>query len=1097
MRAAHPHRPFVLAVSLIAASCAGPEADDAIGAKNLEGVGWVVSFTLINADNDQPIAGFDPIPEGATLNLATLPTPRLNVRANTSPATVGSVKFGLDGNAEHRIETTPPYALQGDVFPDYWAWTPSVSPHQVTATPYSGGGGSGTPGTGLTLNFTVTNTAPPSMPARIAISSDGNDHDCDDYTATPFSIAILAKTGNASRLVYYGHSDHIWSTGTDGLCAGGNREAEMHISTVDTANLWGGFAPGIFFNAKAQLSSATAALAAQINASSSTNPLWIVGAGPMDVIGRALTQSDPAKRQYVTVLTHSEWNNDHAPLHGSQWSFQALGTTGVNLHTIQDQNAGLRVDPSRYTWTRDSSDPKINWLWQRHLASGLGSEPAFDPSDAGMIYWLVTGGVNGGDASATPEKLKTLFGVVDPPAGSQAVVSFTLIDAGSNQPIATHDPIPPGATLNIATLPTRNLNIRANTNPAQVGSVRFGLNGNANHATETAFPYALFGDNGGDYNPWTPTPGPYTVTGTPYTLGGGGGTAGTALQLSFTVIDQAGAQNQAPTVNAGPDRSVTFPSGVAIDATVSDDGLPSNTLAASWTKVSGPSTVTFSSGTSVDTTATFGAAGSYTLRLTASDGALSASDDVNVTVTSAPQGQSVVSFTLIDAGSNQPIAAFDPIPPNATLNLATLPTRSLNIRANTNPTQVGSVRFGLGGNANHSTETAFPYALFGDNGGDYNAWTPAPSTYTVTGTPYTEASAGGTPGTALQLSFTVIDQPPPGGGGMVFPGASWATQTPEQQGMDSADLNAAFAYLGTHMATNETLVIRNGYVIRSSAGVNNRHQVWSTTKSFTSTVLGLLIDEGRVTLDTPARNFDANLTSLYPNVTMRHFATMTSGYDAPGASYDQIDGSENPYVPGTPVFVPGTQFLYFDDAMNEFGKVLHAVAGQDVRTYFQTKIAGPVGMSMFDWGTVLGHPWRGTSGNWEAGVQLTALDAARFGHLFLNRGRWAGTQLISEAWVTAATTNQVPHSLGVNPLRGDGRGIYGFNWWCNGFKVDGQRRFPAAPAGLFFTAGKYANMIFVIPEWNMVIVRLQDGGTESPSDAVWNTFFSMIGQSFL
>ena len=68
----------------------------------------VVSFTLINADTDSPIPGYDPLPNGATLNLATLPTRRLNIRANTSPSTIGSVRFGYDSNANYRIQNGNP-----------------------------------------------------------------------------------------------------------------------------------------------------------------------------------------------------------------------------------------------------------------------------------------------------------------------------------------------------------------------------------------------------------------------------------------------------------------------------------------------------------------------------------------------------------------------------------------------------------------------------------------------------------------------------------------------------------------------------------------------------------------------------------------------------------------------------------------------------------------------------------------------------------------------------------------------------------------------------------------------------------------------------
>jgi len=127
--------------------------------------------------------------------------------------------------------------------------------------------------------------------------------------------------------------------------------------------------------------------------------------------------------------------------------------------------------------------------------------------------------------------------------------------------------------------------------------------------------------------------------------------------------------------------------------------------------------------------------------------------------TTAPPGQSVASLTLIDADNDVPIAGYDPIPDAATINLATLPTRNLNIRANTNPAAVGSVRFGLDAIASYGTDNAAPYALAGDtNGTDYLAWTPSVGSHTVTATPYSAADAGGTAGTARTLSFTVTDK---------------------------------------------------------------------------------------------------------------------------------------------------------------------------------------------------------------------------------------------------------------------------------------------------------------------------------------------------
>ena len=119
----------------------------------------VVSLTLVNADTDLDIG---PLTNGMTLNLATLPTRNLNVRANTNPATVGSVRFGYNGNASYMIQSGAPYALGGDSGgTDYHAWTPAVNPSSsIVATPYSGENATGTAGTALTVSFSVIDQAP-------------------------------------------------------------------------------------------------------------------------------------------------------------------------------------------------------------------------------------------------------------------------------------------------------------------------------------------------------------------------------------------------------------------------------------------------------------------------------------------------------------------------------------------------------------------------------------------------------------------------------------------------------------------------------------------------------------------------------------------------------------------------------------------------------------------------------------------------------------------------------------------------------------------------------------------------------------------------
>ena len=120
------------------------------------------SFTLINADTDKPISGFDPMPNGATLDLQKLPTRNLNVRANMG--TAGSVRFALDGNKNYQTENNAPYALAGNSGSNYYDWTPSSGKHTLVATAYSGANAGGSVKSTLTLDFTVVSGSGASSP---------------------------------------------------------------------------------------------------------------------------------------------------------------------------------------------------------------------------------------------------------------------------------------------------------------------------------------------------------------------------------------------------------------------------------------------------------------------------------------------------------------------------------------------------------------------------------------------------------------------------------------------------------------------------------------------------------------------------------------------------------------------------------------------------------------------------------------------------------------------------------------------------------------------------------------------------------------------
>lgn len=338
-------------------------------------------------------------------------------------------------------------------------------------------------------------------------------------------------------------------------------------------------------------------------------------------------------------------------------------------------------------------------------------------------------------------------------------------------------------------------------------------------------------------------------------------------------------------------------------------------------------------------------------------------------------------------------------------------------------------------------------------------------------------------------------------GSMVFPGTAWKRGKPESQGVDSAKLEAAVKYLAEHSGRDgvkRLIVVRNGRVIWAGPQIDCPQRVWSVSKAFTSTAHGLLIEDGKCTLGTLAKEYNPELATLYPTVTLRHLATMTSGYDGVGGSYDFDDrgrGDKNALVaPLPPFFAPGTKYQYWDEATQQYGYVLTQIAGEPLADLLTRRVLGPIGISTAKWLP----DTTGEVPNWTGGLVISAADLARFGHLFLNKGNWNGRQLIDANWVREATVVQVPPSIpnALPSTTRKGSGCYGYHWWPNGILPNGRRRWPDAPAQMYARSGYNNNDLFIIPPWNMVIVRLGlDQQEHNITTAEQNVCLKMIAQA--
>ena len=504
----------------------------------------------------------------------------------------------------------------------------------------------------VALAATPAGTAAASQ--RFALCNDGNFHDRDDICALPMELALLSAAGQAGSVVHVEYSNHFWESDS------AQAAAMQQSATVNTANTWGGFNTSVFFDAHSGNNVNLAAvnhLTNAINQSSASSPLTIMAGGPMQTIGMALAASRASARPYVTIISHSTWNDVHSGnfgpsegLTGTTYNWSQLGTMGANLIHIKDQNATINGTYAEYSWLNGSGNARLQWLWDRGQAAGKSN---FDCSDAGMTYYALTGDVN-----ASPAKVRTLLTAPAPtptPASvrincggpaytdtaGQTWPQDSFFSGGTARKYSSSQFVSGTAD---ATLyqSERFAQTLAYTIPVANGSYVVTLyfaEMYHNAPGQRVFSVTLEGQPViKDLDIWA-TVGKFAALQRTFGVTVNDGAleiVGTAsvdnAQLAAIQVKPA-TVNQAPTVYAGPDQAITLPNAATLTGSAVDDGLPNppGTLTYTWSKASGPGTVNFANPHAASTTASFSAAGSYTLQLLASDGALSGSDTVAIT----------------------------------------------------------------------------------------------------------------------------------------------------------------------------------------------------------------------------------------------------------------------------------------------------------------------------------------------------------------------------------------------------------------------------------------------------------------------------------
>ncbi len=323
----------------------------------------------------------------------------------------------------------------------------------------------------------------------------------------------------------------------------------------------------------------------------------------------------------------------------------------------------------------------------------------------------------------------------------------------------------------------------------------------------------------------------------------------------------------------------------------------------------------------------------------------------------------------------------------------------------------------------------------------------------------------------------------------------WEVAALNSVGMDAAKLGQLLKRLeqiGEHRI-HSILVIKNGKLVfeKYYAGrkfnlgqytggtgydLNDLHVLCSTTKSFTSALFGIAMDQGFIQ-SVEQKVFDffpehADLLLQAPSkskMTIKHLLTMTSGltYDDESLPYTDARNdmhrfyvSRDPirFLLALPLFAePGTVFDYANCNTNILGEIIARTVAERLDVFAKENLFDKLGIQQHQWQVVKNNVIL-CSGD----LHLRPRDMAKFGLLFLNRGKWQGASIISSEWCDRATAAYLnPNHYNSQFRAADG---YGFQWWQKNYF------YQAKTWHSYFTWGWGGQMIIVLPALNLVVV---------------------------
>jgi CubicO group peptidase (beta-lactamase class C family) len=277
------------------------------------------------------------------------------------------------------------------------------------------------------------------------------------------------------------------------------------------------------------------------------------------------------------------------------------------------------------------------------------------------------------------------------------------------------------------------------------------------------------------------------------------------------------------------------------------------------------------------------------------------------------------------------------------------------------------------------------------------------------------------------------------------------------------------------------MLVRHGQVVAegwwSPYTAERKHTLYSLSKSFTSTAVGLAVAEGRLSVEDKVISFfkDDLPTVVSENLAamrVRDLLTMTTGHDKDTTATMRIEGNTNwvkAFLNQPVTHVPGTHFVYNSGATYLLSAIVQKLTGQPVIDYLKPRLLVPLGIEGADWEV---DPNGVNTGGW--GLRVRTEDIAKFGQLYLQKGIWNGKRLIAESWITDATTSHILQPAGTtNRDTSDWLQGYGYQFWrCRHDAYRGD--------------GAFGQFCIVLPNEDAVVaITAETADMQAILNAVW------------